>query len=638
VQKICALFLLITLITACGGSEKSPIEIIITPITDELLVISGNPDAEITVESTYRFTPSATPDINVTFSISNKPNWTSFNPLTGELTGVPSNADIGIHENIIITVTNDIISSSLKTFSIAVIPIVVEAVNEAPVLTDQTKSNLNFSSAVAFTLTASDVDSATSSYVYSVISSPNHGHITITDASSSSFSYQPTDVNALDGDSFTLQLSDGENTSAIATINLSFSDSIAPSISLNPENTATNITTDTSFSITSDTPLNINTLTYNSTPGSCTGNLQISKDAFTNCIAISSVAFSDFNRSVVISTSINLDAGTVYNFKIKNALTNYSGTALSADINHNFTTLTGAAISISGSPSTSINEESVYSFTPTIDSAAIGSLVFSISNKPIWANFNTDSGALTGTPDDAHIGTAANITITATDAVTSSSIGPFSMTVNAVNDAPTLADQAKSNLNFSSAVAFTLTASDVDSATSSYVYSVISAPNHGSIVVTNHTTSSFEYQPASIAGINGDSFTLQLSDGSDVSSTRTITLAFSDATAPSLTLTPNHNASNVAIDTTYLITSDDPINITTLSYNGSAGSCTGTVQISNDNFTNCVGITSAVASNLNRTITITGATNIDSATEYKSNQRRGKFIRFKCGNRSNEYF
>jgi hypothetical protein len=278
---------------------------------------------------------------------------------------------------------------------------------------------------------------------------------------------------------------------------------------------------------------------------------------------------------------------------------------------------TTAAIQISGSPSTSINEESAYSFTPAIDSAATGSAVFSIVNKPAWASFNSTTGALTGTPDDAHIGTTSNITITATDDVGSSSIGPFSIAVNAINDAPVLADQTKSDLAFSSNVNFSLSATDIDSPTSSYVYSVISAASHGSVVITNHTTSAFEYQPSSVAGISGDSFTVQLSDGSDVSNIRTITLSFSDISAPVLTLSPNNGAASVAADTSFVITSDDPLDTTTLTYNSTAGTCSGSVQISKDNFTNCIGITSKVASNLNRTITLTGAADLDDSTEYK---------------------
>ena len=322
-----------------------------------------------------------------------------------------------------------------------------------------------------------------------------------------------------------------------------------------------------------------------------------------------------FNTSngALTGTPINSDIGVYSNVTI--TATDDLGTSSIGP----FTITVSAAsfIAISGTPNASIDEESAYSFTPIIDTPANGTAVFSISNKPSWASFNTSNGALTGTPDDADVGTDSNITITATDDEGSSSIGPFSITISAINDAPALSDQTKSGLNFSSNVAFTVSASDVDSAASSYVYSVVSNATYGSIVITDHETSSFEYQPSSVTGINGDSFTLELSDGSDTSATATISLSFSDATAPSLTLSPSNGAANVAVDTTFTITSDDPLDTTSITYNASAATCTGTLQISDDNFNNCIGITSAVASNLNRTITITAAADMDSSSEYK---------------------
>lgn len=279
---------------------------------------------------------------------------------------------------------------------------------------------------------------------------------------------------------------------------------------------------------------------------------------------------------------------------------------------------TPTAIVISGTPSTSVIENNAYSFTPSITTPAHGTAVFSISNKPGWATFNTTNGALSGTPNNAHVGVTSNITITATDDVGSSSIGPFSIAVSAAgNQSPVLLDQTQSNLAFSSNVAFTVSASDSDSAASSYVYNVVTNASHGTIIITDHETSAFEYQPSNVTGINGDSFTLELSDGSATSATATITLSFSDASAPVLTLSPSDGAGNVAVDTTFIIASDDPLDASTISYNSSAGACTGTLQISKDNFTNCIGVSSAVASNLNRTITITGAADIDHGTEYK---------------------
>ncbi len=81
-------------------------------------VISGTPITTVTVGSGYSFTPSATDaDGNaLSFSISNKPDWATFNTLTGALTGTPTVA--GSFSNITISVSDGIASASLAAFSI----------------------------------------------------------------------------------------------------------------------------------------------------------------------------------------------------------------------------------------------------------------------------------------------------------------------------------------------------------------------------------------------------------------------------------------------------------------------------------------------------------------------------------------
>ncbi len=579
------------------------------------VVISGTPESSVNEEGAFSFTPTIT-DVGtgkVIFTIENKPVWASFNTTNGALSGTPDDLDIGMVFNITITATDEVGSSSIGPFSI-----IVNAVNDAPSIANQTKSSLVFSSNVAFTLSASDLDSASSSYVYSVISPASDGTVVIIDHETSAFEYQPFTVYGISGDSFTVQLSDGVDVSAIVTVTLAFSDATAPSLTLSPSDGASNVAVDTKFIITADDPLDYSSLTYNGSAGACTGSVQISKDSFTNCIGITSAVASNLNRLITITGAADIDNGTAYKFKVTTGVANLLTVNVASNVTNTFTSVSAVSeIVISGTPAASVDEESAYSFTPTVTTAATGTAIYSITNKPTWASFNTSNGALTGTPDDANIGMEFNITITATDDVGTSSVGPFSITVNPVNDAPTLADQTNSSLAFNSNVAFTLSASDVDSATSTYVYSVISQANGGTVVITDHETSAFEYQPSSVSGISGDSFTVQLSDGTDTSATATITLAFSDATAPSLTLSPSDGAENLAVDTTYTITSDDPLDTSTLTYNGSEGACTGSVQISKDSFTNCIGITSAVASNLNRLITITGAANIDNGTAYK---------------------
>jgi hypothetical protein len=86
---------------------------------------------------------------------------------------------------------------------------------------------------------------------------------------------------------------------------------------------------------------------------------------------------------------------------------------------------------INGSPATSVNANSFYSFTPSASDPDGDTLSFSISSKPSWASFNTGTGRLSGTPKNGDAGSYSNITITVSDGTASASIGPFSIQVDA---------------------------------------------------------------------------------------------------------------------------------------------------------------------------------------------------------------
>lgn len=91
------------------------------------------------------------------------------------------------------------------------------------------------------------------------------------------------------------------------------------------------------------------------------------------------------------------------------------------------TTVGNSAPTIAGSPSAQAAVGSNYSLTPQANDADGDTLAFSIQNKPGWAQFNTATGALTGTPSAE--ATFANIVISVSDGKTSASMPAFSITV-----------------------------------------------------------------------------------------------------------------------------------------------------------------------------------------------------------------
>ena len=80
--------------------------------------ISGTPAANAMVGMVYSFQPSARGSSKaLTFSITNKPAWATFDAATGLLTGTPSAADVGSNSGIVISVTEGSQAASLPAFS-----------------------------------------------------------------------------------------------------------------------------------------------------------------------------------------------------------------------------------------------------------------------------------------------------------------------------------------------------------------------------------------------------------------------------------------------------------------------------------------------------------------------------------------
>ena len=92
-----------------------------------------------------------------------------------------------------------------------------------------------------------------------------------------------------------------------------------------------------------------------------------------------------------------------------------------------------SAPQINGTPSSSANVGLSYSFTPTASDPDGDNLTFSILNMPRWAQFDTVTGVLSGTPLVGDAGSYANISISASDGELSDTLPVFTITVNQVS-------------------------------------------------------------------------------------------------------------------------------------------------------------------------------------------------------------
>lgn len=85
--------------------------------------ISGSPATTAYVGKTYSFRPTASdPDGNkLTFKIARKPGWATFSSSTGTLSGTPATSQVGSYSNIVISVSDGIVTKSLPAFTIKVV-------------------------------------------------------------------------------------------------------------------------------------------------------------------------------------------------------------------------------------------------------------------------------------------------------------------------------------------------------------------------------------------------------------------------------------------------------------------------------------------------------------------------------------
>jgi hypothetical protein len=101
----------------CVDGEAPP-----APPPNNPPTISGTPDTGATVGEPWSFTPQASdPDGDaLTFTVSNRPGWLSFDSTTGRLSGTPADGDVGEHVGIQVSVNDGEATASLASFSIVV--------------------------------------------------------------------------------------------------------------------------------------------------------------------------------------------------------------------------------------------------------------------------------------------------------------------------------------------------------------------------------------------------------------------------------------------------------------------------------------------------------------------------------------
>ncbi|MCF2910808.1 Ig-like domain-containing protein [Pseudoalteromonas sp. DL2-H2.2] len=161
---------------------------------------------------------------------------------------------------------------------------------------------------------------------------------------------------------------------------------------------------------------------------------------------------------------------------------------------------------ITGTPATGVDQDTAYRFTPDATDLDGDSLTFSIENQPVWANFDTQSGTLSGTPGRDDVGNYANIVISVADGELSASLPAFTIEVGYVNAKP-VAQTMQVFVDEDASTSFSAPVSDPDQ--DSLSITVTQQPASGTLSVQGTL---FSYIPG--ANFNGaDSFSYVVNDG-----------------------------------------------------------------------------------------------------------------------------
>jgi hypothetical protein len=111
-------------LSACGGGDAPTRPSgSLPPSGNQAPTISGAPPTSTLVGRQYSFVPTAS-DANgdvLTFTITGRPAWATFDAASGRLQGTPAQADIGSSSSVSISVSDGSATATLTTFNLQVV-------------------------------------------------------------------------------------------------------------------------------------------------------------------------------------------------------------------------------------------------------------------------------------------------------------------------------------------------------------------------------------------------------------------------------------------------------------------------------------------------------------------------------------
>jgi hypothetical protein len=486
-------------------SELPPFDLSVQglPAANTAPAISGTPATSIVAGNAYEFIPQVVdPDgQTLQFTITGKPSWAAFDPVTGRLSGTPAAADVGTHSGIEISVSDGVASASLSPFSVEVTGGTAPGpTNRPPTISGTPAGSVAVGQAYSFTPAAADPDGQ--ALTFSIVNRPSWATF---NTATGRLNGTPAAGNVGSFANVAISVSDGAATASLQAFTISVvATNVAPTISGTPP---TNVTAGQAYSFT---------------PAASDPDGQALTFAIVN-----KPSWASFNATTgrLNGTPTAAQVGSYSNVSI--SVSDGAAQAALAPFTIRVVAANGAP-TISGTPPTSVTAGQAYSFTPTASDPDGQALTFTVANKPSWATFNTSTGQLNGTPSAAQVGSYANVTIAVSDGAAQTSLAAFTIVVNAApapaNRPPTISGTPATSVTAGQAYSFTPTASDPDG--QALTYSIANRPSWATF---STTTGQLSGTPTTAQVGSYASVTISVSDGTAQASLAAFTIVVGTA-------------------------------------------------------------------------------------------------------------
>lgn len=240
--------------------------------TNRVPTISGTPVTTATAGNPYSWKPTATDADGdaLTFSITGKPAWASFDTSNGTLYGTPGAASTGTYSSIVIKVSDGKATASLPAFAITV---VAATTNRAPTISGTPVATATIGKPYAWKPTATDADG--DALTFSISGKPAWAAF---DTSNGTLYGTPGADSAGTYSNIAIKVSDGTETTSLPAFAITVSAAPTQSVTLNWSKPTTNVDG------TALTNLSGYTVSYGNAPGSYSTSLTLTGAAITSVV------------------------------------------------------------------------------------------------------------------------------------------------------------------------------------------------------------------------------------------------------------------------------------------------------------------------------------------------------------------